>query len=176
MRKQNIRKEKLFKYSDLKYKMHKLRIYIDTSVIGGCFDKEFAVWSNMLFDEFIAGKKIAVISDLTYDELSRASDNIQLKINEIPLSFREFLYRNDETESLAREYVKNKVISEKYFDDATHIAIATTYNVDVLVSWNFKHIVNLNRILKYNSVNMLFGYKPLEIRNPKEVLENEEEF
>ncbi len=117
--------------------MHKLRIYIDTSVIGGCFDKEFAVWSNMLFDEFIAGKKIAVISDLTYDELSRASDNIQLKINEIPLSFREFLYRNDETESLAREYVKNKVISEKYFDDATHIAIATTYNVDVLVSWNF---------------------------------------
>lgn len=156
--------------------MHKPRVYIDTSVIGGCFDEEFAEWSNKLFDEFIEGKKIAVISDLTFDELSRAYENIRQRINEIPNNYKEIIFRDKDTLYLANKYVEYKVISEKYFDDATHIALSTIHNVDVLVSWNFKHIVNLNRILKYNSINLMFGYKILEIRNPKEVIDNEEEF
>jgi len=49
--------------------MHRLKIYIDTSVIGGCFDDEFSEWSNKLFDEFIKGEKIAVISETTIEEL-----------------------------------------------------------------------------------------------------------
>ena len=54
-----------------------------------------------------------------------------------------------------------------------HIAIATIYNADVLASWNFKHIVNLNRIRLYNSINMRIGYKILEIRTPREILNME---
>jgi len=149
----------------------KLKIYIDTSVIGGCYDEEFAEWSNMLFEEFKSGKKIAVISDLTYDELLKAPDFVR----EIPDEFKQMLIRNEETLFLANKYVELKVISEKYYDDATHIALSTINHVDVLVSWNFKHIVNLNRILKYNTINFSLGYKILEIRNPKEVLINEEE-
>ena len=66
--------------------------------------------------------------------------------------------------------MKQKIVSEKYRDDALHIAIATVIEVDVLVSWNFRHIVNLNRIQQFNSVNLREGYKILEIRSPEEVL------
>ena len=68
-----------------------------------------------------------------------------------------------------------EAISIKYFEDALHIAYATCYNVDYLVSWNFKHIVNIFRIQKYNSINLLNGYKYLEIRTPREVLINEDD-
>ncbi|HPI20960.1 MAG TPA: type II toxin-antitoxin system VapC family toxin [Candidatus Kapabacteria bacterium] len=156
--------------------MHKLRIYIDTSVIGGCFDEEFAEWSNKLFDEFIDGKKIAVISEVVVEELSKASNNIQNRINDIDSSNLEIIFRNNEVDLLAFQYIECGAITTKYKEDALHIALATYYNVDVLVSWNFKHIVNLNRILKYNSVNLSNGYKIIEIRTPKEVISNEERF
>ncbi len=156
--------------------MHKIRIYFDTSVIGGCFDEEFAEWSNMLFDEFIAGKKIAVISEVVVEELSKASNNIQNRINDIDSSNLEIIFRNNEVDLLAFQYIECGAITTKYKEDALHIALATYYNVDVLVSWNFKHIVNLNRILKYNSVNLSNGYKIIEIRTPKEVISNEERF
>jgi len=156
--------------------MHKLRVYIDTSVIGGCFDREFAEWSNLLFQEFIEGKKIAVISEVVVEELSKASNNIQNRINDIDSSNLEIIFRNTEVDLLAFQYIESGAITTKYKEDALHIALATYYNVDVLVSWNFKHIVNLNRILKYNSVNLSNGYKIIEIRTPKEVISNEERF
>lgn len=61
-------------------------------------------------------------------------------------------------------------VTEKYLVDAQHIAIGTIQRVDVLVSWNFKHVVNINRIRLYNSVNLKYGYPLLEIRSPQEVL------
>jgi len=155
--------------------MHKLRVYIDTSVIGGCFDEKFAEWSNKLFDEFIAGKKIAVISQIVTEELINAPDFIKIKLKQIKPEFLIQLENNDEAEFLATLYVESKAISAKYFNDALHIAIATINNVDLLVSWNFKHIVNYNRIILYNSINIKYGYKYLEIRNPKEVVAYEEE-
>ncbi len=114
--------------------MRKLRIYIDTSVIGGCFDKEFAVWSNMLFDEFMAGKKIAVISDVTIGELSKAYDFIRNKIKEIPDKYIEVIHKTKEIEELSHSYIKNNATSKKYGDDALHIASATIAKADVLVS------------------------------------------
>ncbi len=156
--------------------MHKLRIYIDTSVIGGCFDEEFAEWSNKLFDEFIAGKKIAVISDITTKELIDAPIYIKNNLQRIPTNHIKTLKRGEEVDFLSAKYIEYKVIPEKCYNDALHIAFATIDNVDILVSWNFIHIVNYDRILKYNSVNLMFGYKHLEIRNPKEVISNEEAF
>ena len=150
--------------------MHKQRIYIDTSVIGGCFDEEFAEWSNLLFEEFFNGNKIAVISDITTKELVDAPDYVKNIINNIPASEIITLRRNEEVDYLASMYIEYKAVSDKFFNDALHIAFATIENVDLLVSWNFKHIVNYERILKYNSVNLMFGYKHLEIRNPKEVI------
>lgn len=153
--------------------MNKQRIYIDTSVIGGCFDEEFAEWSNLLFAEFVEGNKIAIISDILIDELSKASDIIKNKIKEIPQEYLEIQKKNDDIIFLANSYIQNNAISQKYSDDALHIALATVCKADVLVSWNFKHIVNLRRIQLYNAINLTNGYSLIEIRTPREVLQNE---
>ena len=71
---------------------------------------------------------------------------------------------------LAEQYITAGVIGAAKRVDAQHIATATVHRVDVLVSWNFKHIVNLERIRGYNSVNLRNGYPLLEIRTPQEVL------
>lgn len=148
----------------------KQRIYIDTSVIGGCFDKEFKEWSDELFDEFRIGNKIAVISDITLDELSFSRTEVRIHLDTIPNNFKEYILNDEQSEELADMYIKEKAVTQKSYEDALHIAIATINKVDVLVSWNFKHIVNLDRIRKYNSVNLKNGYSMLEIRNPREIL------
>lgn len=75
---------------------------------------------------------------------------------------------------MAEAYLSEGVITKKSRVDAQHIATATTNRVDVLVSWNFKHIVNLERIHGYNSVNLKLGYPMIEIRTPTEVLHYED--
>ena len=153
--------------------MRKLRVYIDTSVIGGCFDEEFEEWSNKLFEEFISGKKIAVISDLTMTELENAPENVKNKIDEIPDNSILKIDINKEVRSLTSNYIKFQAVSSKFIDDATHIAIATVNRIDVLVSWNFKHIVNYRRMQLYNSINLMFGYQMIDIRTPREVISDE---
>ena len=82
----------------------------------------------------------------------------------------EFIEFTEEAGGLAETYLKEGVVSPKSRMDAQHIATATINRVDVLVSWNFKHIVNLERIHGYNSVNLKLGYPILKIRTPIEVL------
>ncbi|MDR3291070.1 MAG: hypothetical protein LBT10_02875 [Methanobrevibacter sp.] len=79
---------------------------------------------------------------------------------------------NDEMLDLAERYLDEEIVSEKYRGDALNITIATIIDVNVLVSWNFKHIVNLNKIKLFNSVNFKEGYNLLEIRTPQEVLKD----
>ena len=100
---------------------------------------------------------------------------INNKINDIPADYFEIIFRNAESKFLAEQYILSHAISSKYSNDALHIALATISKVDILVSWNFKHIVNYNRIIKYNSVNLVNGYKILEIRSPEEVVGDEED-
>ncbi len=155
----------------------KQKVYIDTSVIGGCFDSEFNEWSNALFDDFKNGRMIAVVSDITIDELSGAPDQVREHLEAIPEEFLEVLASDSESNDLAKMYLEEGVITKKFFEDALHIAIATIYQVNVLASWNFKHIVNLNKIRLYNAVNLKNGYAMIEIRTPREILKtgNDEE-
>ncbi len=146
------------------------RVYLDTSVIGGYLDKEFQEWSRKLFDEFKTGKKIAVISDVTLNEIENARKEVRDLLKLIPEKSKEYVLNDEEAEALAKAYLKEGAITRKFYEDALHIALATINKVDVLVSWNFKHIVNLDRIKKYNGVNLKHGYIILEIRNPREVL------
>jgi len=148
----------------------KQRVYIDTSVIGGCFDKEFEEWSNRLFDDFKSGKRIAVISDITLDELADAPKKVQDNFNTIPENYLEIIASDTEARDLADKYILEKAVSSKFYEDALHIAISTIYKVNVLASWNFKHIVNLDRIRMYNSVNLKNGFSILEIRTPREII------
>jgi hypothetical protein len=148
----------------------KPRIYIDTSVIGGCFDEEFRLWSEKLFDEFRAGTKVAVVSDLTRRELEAAPRNVRDALSSLPQQGIENVYLSDEAEELAAQYLQHGVVGGKDLADAQHIAIASVARVDVLVSWNFQQIVNLNRIRAFNAVNLRLGYQILEIRSPREVV------
>ena len=146
------------------------RIYVDTSVIGGCFDDEFKTYSNQLFEEFMSGKKRIIISDIVLFELEGAPENVREVLNRISGDNVEYVFLNEESIALANTYLKEGVIAESSISDARHIEIATIERVDVLVSWNFKHIVNLNRIHLLNSVNLKLGYPLLEIRSPLEVI------
>jgi len=152
----------------------KQRIYIDTSVIGGCEDEEFSKWSIQLFEEFRQGLRIAVISDLTRREIERAPENVKKILLSLPDTNVENVFLTEEAETLAQSYIEDGVMSAKHIADAQHIAIASVERIDVLVSWNFQQIVNLNRIRAFNSVNLKSGYPILEIRSPREVIHEKE--
>lgn len=152
----------------------KLRIYVDTSVIGGCFDTEFSKWSQPLFEEFKKGERVLVLSDITLEELKYAPEEVRDIIQTVSESNIESVALNEEARNLAEKYISEKAISKKYYNDALHIAIASINVVHALVSWNFKHIVNINRIRLYNSVNIKYGYPELEIRTPMEVLDEKD--
>lgn len=146
------------------------RIYIDASVVGGCEDDEFAEHSIQLIDCFIRGDFVLVVSTLAVDELAAAPDAVRKRLAAVPEAHIETLQLDAEAKELAEAYIAEGVITAKMLADAQHIAIATVARVDALVSWNFKHIVNLHRIHGYNSVNLRRGYPALEIRAPREVL------
>lgn len=147
-----------------------MKVYTDTSVIGGCFDEEFAEWSNALFQEFISGSKQIMLSDLTLQELDLARQEVRDKVNVIPDKFIIGVTIDDEVIHLAETYIFEGALTNKSYNDALHIALATLNNSDVLASWNFKHIVNLDRIRLYNSINFRLGYRIIEIRTPREIL------
>ncbi len=152
----------------------KTRVYLDTSVIGGCYDEEFALWSKKIFAEINQGQKIAVISDLTLDEIQSAPQDVRNLWASLDENKIEYVFLNDEAQQLAQAYLKHKAVSGKHIADAQHIAMATVNRVDILVSWNFKQIVNVNRIHQYNAINLMLGYPMIEIRSPREVLDEKE--
>jgi hypothetical protein len=149
----------------------KQRLYLDTSIIGGYFDKEFALWTKPLIDKIRNHIHIAVISDITISEIQPAPDFIKELLEEIINIGAELVYGDTESEELADIYLLEGALNSKSLEDANHIALATIENVSTLVSWNFKHIVNLNRIRLFNSVNLKNGYNILEIRSPRELIE-----
>ena len=153
--------------------MKPLRIYIDTSVIGGYFDEEFEKETKLLFDKFIRGEYRLVVSDLTKRELLGAPDRVKTLLKDLCIGdIEEVIITNDIIE-LASEYLTEKVVGQTSMDDCIHIATATTCRVDILASWNFRHIVNIRRIRGYNSINILKGYQILEIRSPKDIIDYE---
>ncbi|MBI5917344.1 MAG: PIN domain protein [Bacteroidetes bacterium] len=153
----------------------KQRIYIDTSVIGGVYDEEFELHSKMLLDEFKTGIKTAVVSDVTFLELVNAPERVQEVLRSIPDVYKENIALTEEAKELAHKYINAGAVTMKFYEDALHIAIATVSRVDILASWNFKHIVNLDRIRKFNAVNLINGYPMLEIRSPREILKSNED-
>ncbi|MCX6351029.1 MAG: PIN domain-containing protein [Bacteroidetes bacterium] len=152
----------------------KQRFYFDTSVFGGVFDEEFEEASYQLFERVKLGKIVCIYSDLTEKELLNAPENVKIHFKSLKKENLEFLVVNDEALALAKKYIDEKVVGKTSFDDCVHIAMATIYKADILVSWNFKHIVNVYKIRGYNGINLKNGYIQLEIRTPKEILEYEE--
>lgn len=150
--------------------MKKQRIYLDTSVFGGFFDKEFEEYTKPLFERISSGEFVVLLSTMLDEELEFAPERIKNLISELNNDFIEFLKDTDEAVNLAAEYINEKVVGETSYADCLHIALATIYQADLLVSWNFRHIVNVERIRGYNSINLKNGYKQLDIRSPRELM------
>ena len=148
----------------------KQRFYFDTSVFGGVYDEEFEEGSIQLFEKVKLGQVACLYSDLTEGELSIAPEKVRLFFEGLPKEHLEKLTVSDDAVELANRYIKEKVVGKTSFDDCVHIALATIHRADILVSWNFKHIVNVYRIRGYNSVNLKSGYQTLEIRSPKDII------
>jgi predicted nucleic acid-binding protein len=146
------------------------RVYLDTSVVGGYFDKEFAESTMPLFENVKAGKTTLIVSDLLVKELEEAPIFVRDFFKKLPQKQIIYIQISEQATELADEYIKAKVAGKTSRADCQHIAMATLSNAEVLVSWNFKHIVNLDRIRGYNSVNVRLGFPTIEIRTPKEII------
>ena len=149
------------------------RVYMDTSVLGGCFDPEFARWSNALIEDFRVGRLKPVISEIITAEVADAPAEVRelsadlLALNPEIISIT--------PEALADAYQQHGILTPKFYADGMHIALATIAEVDLLVSWNFRHIARYDKIRLFTAVNLERGYKPLTIYSPREVASDEED-
>ena len=155
--------------------MKRQRIYIDTSIVGGFFDIEFEKETGVLFQRLANREVVFVISEVLTGELENAPERVRTLLNNYDEDSFEIVQLSDEARELADKYVAENVVGRTSYGDCCHIALATIHRVDVLASWNFKHIVNLVRIRGYNGVNLKNGYSTLEIRNPKELIDYEKD-
>jgi len=155
--------------------VHRIRSYVDTSVFGGVLDEEFATASSGFFKRVARGDFLVMLSVVTIQELLRAPEPVRMiwknilpeMILEIPISA--------EVESLAQAYIDSLVLTAKHEVDALHVAAATVAGADLILSWNFRHIVNFDRILGFNAVNTRLGYRSMTILSPLEVAYDDED-
>ena len=152
----------------------RLTLYVDTSVIGGYFDIEFAEATQSLFDNLENSQYNIMFSSVTEDELINAPKQVREFLNSIPEELKMRVELSEEAVNLADAYITEKVVGKTSREDCFHIALATIHKADILVSWNFKHIVNVFRIRGYNAVNLKLGYAQIDIRSPKDIINYEE--
>ncbi len=149
--------------------MKPLRIYLDSSVIGGCHDVGFDEDSRRVIDGVHRGKAILLTSEVVVREISTAPQPVQDVLAGIPPASVEIVTLTEEVLALRSAYLVAKILGKKSIDDATHVAAATVARADAIVSWNFKHIVRLDKMKAYNQVNLANGYGILTIVTPREV-------
>ena len=124
-----------------------MRVYVDTSVFGGFFDEEFADSSKDFFTQSYSGIFDIVVSDVTEDEIKRSPNRVQELFNEKKKIY-ELIAIDRDMLALQKKYLEQGIVTEKYRDDALHVAVATVSGCAVIVSWNFKHIVHQQKIIQ----------------------------
>jgi len=110
------------------------------------------------------------VSDLLDLELINAPERVKSHLLNYSADNFQRVDLTEEAIKLADTYIEEKVVGRTSLEDCRHIAMATIHKVDVLASYNFRHIVNLERIKGYNSVNLRLGYSMIEIRSPKDLI------
>jgi len=157
--------------------MKKLSLYLDTSIWSFYFAKDAPVEMEQtiqFFNEAKKGKYDLFMSPLVIDEILDAPEPKRTDLLQLIKNFKIVnLEITAEVKNLANKYLKNKIISDKFEDDAMHIALAVVNKIDLIISWNFKHMVNVRVNREVNGVNLMEGYKEIEIRTPLEVKEND---
>jgi predicted nucleic acid-binding protein len=155
--------------------MTPVTLYLDNSVLGGYFDPEFEEATRKLWKQASAGQYRFVASVVTQQEAVLAPPNV------VSLFARTFpddsvlLRLTERTGELAEAYLAAGVVTAKYADDARHVAAATTHGIGVIVSWNFRHLVNYHREAGFNRVNLEYGYPTIRIISPQELIYGNDE-
>ena len=153
--------------------MNVLGVYTDTSVFGGVFDDEFESASRLFFDLVRLGRFELLVSDILRKEIASAPAHVRALFEDM-LPHMRAIPTDDEMFNLRDAYISANIVGEKWADDAGHVAAATIGGADLIVSWNFKHIVHFDKIRQYNALNLLNGYRQVDIRSPAEVIDYEE--
>jgi predicted nucleic acid-binding protein len=149
--------------------MTPFRIYADTSVIGGVHDPEFADDSRRFVKGVRAGRFILLVSEIVVAELRDAPKSVRRILPSLPATSVEPVEISEEVLTLRDAYLDASIVGEQWSDDAAHVAAATVARADAIVSWNFTHIVRLDKMKAYNRVNEREGYDSLTIISPTEL-------
>ncbi len=149
-------------------------LYLDTSVLGGYFDEEWQVPTRELWQQMKAGLWHFHTSIIAFDELTKAPSSVRELFQET-FDPHNLVPVTQEIEQLAAQYIEKSVLTPKYTDDARHVAACTVAKIDYLVSWNFRHLVNVQREAGFNAVNLLLGYQTIRIVNPMELIYGNED-
>ncbi|MCX6161053.1 MAG: PIN domain-containing protein [Ignavibacteriae bacterium] len=142
---------------------------VDTSVYGGVFDEEFSNPSQKFFEQVKNGDFLIITSALVREEMSYAPEKVRKLFEEM----RKYSVIADITEDslkLRESYINANIVTSKYSNDALHVAIASSSNCSIILSWNFKHIVHYEKIALYNAINLINGYQQIFIYSPNEVI------
>lgn len=154
--------------------MRRPTLYLDTSVLGGYFDDEWKQPTKELWRQMEIGLWCFRTSTVALDEIASAPDRVRNLFDDT-FESDDLLVVTPEMEELAARYIEGSVLTPKYTDDARHVAACTVSKIDYLVSWNFRHLVNVQRETGFNAVNLLQGYKPVRIVNPLELIYGNQE-
>jgi hypothetical protein len=157
--------------------MKKLKVYLDTSVINFLFADdapEFKKATENFFINYVKDRIYEInISEVVIDEINNTNNSEERKklLGVIKLYEIDAIAINEEAEILARKYIADKILPERKLDDARHIAISTVNNFDILLSWNFKHLANVNKKQKIKLLNEREGYfYPLDLLTPLQLI------
>ena len=153
---------------------HPIRVYADTSVYGGIADEEFAEATDQFFDLVKIGHLALVLSAVVRDELAAAPQQVRTFFDEIRPGC-DFIEVSEASIALHEAYLAAGIVGPKSRTDALHVALATVAQCRLIVSWNFRHIVNFEKIPLYNGVNLSKGYAAMAIHSPLEVWLHEED-
>jgi len=151
---------------------------METSVFGGYFDEEFMTPTQSFFDMLKKKCFIPLISDMLVEEIRKAPQQVRNLLSDTIQEGVEQIQINEDIIDLRDAYINAGIVTEKYGDDAMHVALATFTRADVIVSWNFRHLVNPTRIRAFNGVNAMQGYGSIVILTPADlnrVLEEDNE-
>lgn len=158
--------------------MKKLKIYLDTSVISHLDQQDVPDKMNdtiKLWEDIVNNKFDVVLSDVTIEEIMSCKEQKRSylldKIGQIATIA---VVRNDEVDALANQYIENEVLKKKSYDDCLHIALAVINQCDLLISWNFKHLVNYKTIKGVKIVNAINDYREIAIISPTMLIDWEE--
>lgn len=155
--------------------MHRIRVYVDNSVFGGTHDEQFAEASGHFFEWVRQGGCVVLVSRVVLDEIEGAPKEVRQVLADLPAGSTEEVPVDDEVNELAQAYVDAGVVASRRIADATHVAAATVARADLVLSWNFRHLVDFRRIQKFNGVNALRGYGRIEIHSPLEISYGDED-